>query len=208
MADYNPYDILTISINGKNTYARPTEFDSVASSNNSTKNSFGFYVKPCSVVTTCPDCGQGIILSVKYPDPPFPIMNFECYICESKRSSIKNPFVNPLTSGIIKLEDLNPNIYRGNKIDLGDSTVEERLSKDASETKASKMPSKVKKDEKNTKTKAKNSKKGKSSIIEHEPVSDTDNFQDFVVYKNKKELEPAEGMEGLEDFDDQDFIEP
>lgn len=193
--DYNPYELLNINVNGKKAYGRPVEYDSNTTGPNSVKNTFGYYVKPIRLVTTCPDCGQGLELNVRYPDPPFPVVEFACYICKSKSNVVIDPFVDPIKSGRVTLEDLNPNIYKLERHDLGDTTVAERLSKEAQKKGKPKNSKKPKKSEKNTKEKT------------EDTLEEILSGNGFVDYGKKKSiLEAAEGLEP-EQFDDTDLID-
>jgi hypothetical protein len=194
--DYNPYELLNININGKKAYGRPVEYDSGTTGPNSVKNSFGFYVKPIKIVTTCPDCGQGLELNVRYPDPPFPVVEFACYICRSKSQAVIDPFVDPFKGGNISLEDINPSIYKLERHDLGDTTVAERLSKDTKKKGKPKSSKKAKKSEEDIKKKVGDAIEAASN--------DVDGFVDYG--KKKNILEAADGLEP-EQFDDADLIE-
>jgi hypothetical protein len=192
--EYNPYELLNINVNGQKAYGRPVEYDSSTTGPNSVKNNFGYYVKPIKMVTTCPDCGQGLELNVRYPDPPFPVVDFACYICKSQ-SVVRDPFVDPLKSGRITLEDLNPHIYKHERHDLGDTTVAERLSKDIQNKSKPKSSKKPKKSERNTKDK------------KEDTLEDILSGGGFVDYGKKGNiLEAAEGLEP-EQFDDADLLD-
>jgi len=193
--EYNPYELLNINVNGKKAYGRPVEYDSSTTGPNSVKNIFGYYVKPIKMVTTCPDCGQGLELNVRYPDPPFPVVDFACYICKSQSNIVRDPFIDPLKSGRITLEDLNPHIYKLERHDLGDTTVAERLSKDMQKKGKPKSSKKPKKSEKNTKEKTEDTL---------EDILSGDGFVDYG--KKGNILEAAEGLEP-EQFDDADLLD-
>jgi hypothetical protein len=111
MADYNPYVLLPLIINGKPIDGRPIEFDSQPVNQRTMKNAFGNLVKPSKVVTLCPDCGQGLQLAVKLAEPPFQPINFNCPYCRPKPLPMPDPFVNPLQSGRVPAAELDPLLH-------------------------------------------------------------------------------------------------
>lgn len=106
--NYNPYDLVPLVINGKATHGRPYEFDSDVVDQKNMKNSFGNYVKPSKVVTTCPDCSQAVHIDVKLGSPPFAAVEYSCSVCKPPPPVLLNPFVNPVKTGRVQAQDLDP----------------------------------------------------------------------------------------------------
>ena len=123
---YNQYNLVEMLINDKPMHGRPIEFDSEQTTSDS-KNMFGVYVKPTKLSTTCPDCGAGLIVSVKLPDPPFPKIIHTCEHCHQEVVRESNPFVNPLETGRVAEHELDPLLHDGGKILDDNLTVAERM---------------------------------------------------------------------------------
>lgn len=125
---YNPYDLLSLRINGKPIDGRPFAFDSDVADQLKMTNAAGVYVKPVKVTTVCPDCGQGLIFDVSLGDPPFPVIERVCEYCHPVPPPMADPFVNPLAERIIPVADLDP-LARdvAAPLSVKQSTVAERL---------------------------------------------------------------------------------
>lgn len=190
---YNPYDLLQLIINNKAAFGRPVAFDSDVVDQHEMKNAFGKYVKPTQVVSTCPDCGQGFTLNVRLSGPPFEPYVCLCPICKPPPAPILDPFVNPIASDRITLNELDPMLHNITKpIEIPSSTVQERLKK---------------------KSKPKKKEEPKEPQLPPQPQPIPTVSSGFIEHDTSKSkfrnLEPAEGMEGDEkDFDDQDLVEP
>jgi hypothetical protein len=107
MNSYNPYDLIPVKINEHLTFGRPVAFDSDVCDTIKMVNSKGLIVKPTELVTTCPDCGSGLVLQIDLPDPPFGDIEHQC-IC--KRETVIYPFMNPLQDNRIRLDFLDPKL--------------------------------------------------------------------------------------------------
>lgn len=112
---YNPYDLIQMVVNGKATYGRPVEYDSQIKNQKTMKNAFGYFVKPIKVVTSCPDCGQGLSINVRLSDPPFMPVKYSCSICNPPPEAPVDPFVNPLETGRVALTELDPLLHNPDK---------------------------------------------------------------------------------------------
>jgi len=123
---YNPYELVKISLNGHETYGRPVGFDSDPIDLNTMKNAFGKYIKPNCISSTCPDCGQGFILNIKLPDPPFDIYECVCPLCKTAPEPLLDPFVNPVGHCKISLNELDPILHDLSSEVISDTTVLER----------------------------------------------------------------------------------
>jgi hypothetical protein len=105
---YNPYDLIELSINGSQIYGRPIELDSDIVDQNTMRNAFGSIVKPSRISTVCPDCGQGLELSVALGEPPFDTQSVSCEYCYPAPPPIADPFMSPIDDGRILAETLDP----------------------------------------------------------------------------------------------------
>lgn len=125
---YNPYDLLTIVINGEQTYGRPIEFDSEVKNFDTMENAFGCLVKPTKYSTTCPHCGAGLILDVLFDyEPPFRSVVDRCPICRPDDKIAFDPFVNPIENRRITKEDLDAVITESDAIEVPQTTVADRM---------------------------------------------------------------------------------
>lgn len=198
---YNPYDLVSLVLNGHSVYGRPTAFDSDVVDQKSMKNSFGNYVKPTQVSSTCPDCGQGLVIDVILAGPPFSPYEYACPLCNPPPEPMPDPFINPLESLKITTNDLDPSLHNVNKPAIPiTTTVAERLQQSAEEGSGVKVKTK-------SKAKAKAQKKqALQSQVEEK------NENDFIEYADdkhsKKRLEPAEGISAELEFNDDDLVEP
>lgn len=127
---YNPYDLVQLIVNDYPQYGRPIEFDSVITNQKTLLNAFGNIVKPTKVVTTCPDCGAGITVEIILDgSPPFAPYPVSC-TCARKiqPTPILDPFINPITAGLIKIDSLNPLTKEGYKpLPKSDITVADKI---------------------------------------------------------------------------------
>jgi hypothetical protein len=113
--NYNPYALVPLLINGKPIDGRPFEFDSTVVNQKTMKNAFGNYVKPSKVVSVCPDCGQGLQISLRLGDPPFQPVAYLCHYCRPAPPPLIDPFVNPLVSGRVPIAELDPLLHNPDK---------------------------------------------------------------------------------------------
>lgn len=120
-AMYNPYDLIELLINNQPMFGRPTEFDSEAVDQNTMRNAFGGLVKPSKISTVCPDCGQGLEISVNLGEPPFDTVAISCEHCHPAPPPIVDPFMNPIQAGRILAEDLDPIAHKYSKPFITDS---------------------------------------------------------------------------------------
>lgn len=116
-----------MKINGKPIHGRPIEFDSEITDFSKLKNAFGNYVRPKVLSTVCPDCGQGLVVTVALPDPPFPVIEHTCQYCHPYSEPV-DPFQNPIESQAISQQELDPLLHNIN-VDLKPTatTVADRL---------------------------------------------------------------------------------
>lgn len=129
MTNYNPYNLVAMSINGTEIYGRPMEFDSEIVDFQKMINAFGYSVKPSKLSTICPSCGQGLEVVVSLPDPPFPVVEYTCQYCNPSITSISEPFNNPIETGRISQHELDPLLYDlSKKLQPSEQSVAERLS--------------------------------------------------------------------------------
>jgi len=180
---YNPFDLISLIINGHDCYGRPIAFDSDIVNQETSKNSFDKYVKPIQISTTCPDCGQGLILDVRLSDPPFAIHICNCPLCRPIPPPMLNPFTNPIISSRISENELDPLLHNINSVQPDiNTTVSQRI---------------------------KQSFRKQKEILEVKKVSKEEIVNDFKNSPddNKPKIELAEEM-GVElEFDDE-FVEP
>jgi hypothetical protein len=113
--NYNPYDLVKLIINGKPIDGRPIAFDSNIINQKTMKNSFGAFVKPIKAVTVCPDCGQGMTVDLRLPDPPFLPVSHSCPQCCPAPPPLIDPFVNPLQTGRVPIAELDPLLHNPDK---------------------------------------------------------------------------------------------
>lgn len=106
--NYNPYDLVQLLINGKPITGRPYEFDSNVVNQKKMTNAFGTIVKPTKVATVCPDCAQGLLLDIKLGEPPFAPYSVSCQYCRPGPPPLSDPFVNPVKTGRVTHQELNP----------------------------------------------------------------------------------------------------
>lgn len=165
--NYNPYDLVEINLNGMRTHARPYEFDSEVKNQHDMTNEHGKPVKPTKLSLACPQCGAGLNIDVRYGEnmnPPLPVLNFCCLDFYPECPNAErvtptkldvDPFVNPLESGRVKMEDLDPILQSGKLESKG--TVADRMKK----AKKSSGKASSKKGASKSQSKSKNAKKAK-----------------------------------------------
>lgn len=105
---YNPYELVEITINGQQMTGRPTAFDGEITDFTKMTDGFNKLVHPSELSTVCPDCGQGLQLSVSLPDPPFPVREFTCPHCRPQGAIQADPFNNPVESGKVEKHEFDP----------------------------------------------------------------------------------------------------
>lgn len=200
---YNPYDLVPLLINGKQIYGRPIELDSVIVNHTKITNGFGSLVKPSKLSTTCPDCGQGLMLDVKLSEPPF-FYSTDCYICRPTKPE-NTIFVNPLIDSIGH-DELDP---------LMNVKIEPNITTTVAERNEEKQRLKKKKKKANSKHESK-----KNDVIRpHADNQNLDTAEDhdtIRLHADNQSLDTAEecDLENLlsesnqSDFDDGDLVDP
>jgi hypothetical protein len=113
--NYNPYELVKLIINGTPIDGRPIQFDSEPVNQKTMMNAFGTFVKPSRVITVCPDCGQGLTIDLKLPDPPFPPVKYSCPRCRPKPAPLVDPFIDPLATGRVSVAELDPLLHNPDK---------------------------------------------------------------------------------------------
>lgn len=138
---YNPYDMVPVIINGEETVGRPFEFDAQIVDFEKMEDGFGNQVKPTQLSTTCPGCGQGLILTVTLKDPPFEPVEYSCEYCKpvAQDATIHyDPFSNPIETGQISSDELDPLLHNPNdQVVPSKGSVGDDWSEDADELLAS-----------------------------------------------------------------------
>jgi len=128
MTEYNPYDLVSMLINGQPIHGRPIEFDSEIVNFSKLTNAFGNLVRPKRLSTICPSCGQGLEVIVSLPDPPFPVIEHNCHYCRPDAAPLSDPFNNPIESGKIAQQELDPLLHDfSKKVEQPVETVAERF---------------------------------------------------------------------------------
>lgn len=224
---YNPYDLISLRINKKPTYGRPVAFDSEVVDQKLMKNSKGEYVKPIQLSTTCMDCGQGFVFDINLKDlsPPFAVLEINCPLCRPKINAVTEVFRNPFKEGLIKENELDPQLMDINNVKSETGNVSERLNNINIDTNSSdelkalknlKTNKEIKTEKAKSPTKPKpkakkTSKKLKNPLVEEsEDLSNKPLQNDFVIFnKNKLNnlVEPADGIDEEKDFEDDDLVE-
>ncbi len=142
--NYNPYDLVPLTINGKSITGRPFQFDSDVVNQKTMTNAFGAVVKPSKVMTMCPDCAQGFELEVKLDDPPFQPYAVSCPICKPAPPPLQDPFINPVKTGRIQAFELDPILHDPKRpLAERDGTVADRFALPEVPTVVSPVPSVV-----------------------------------------------------------------
>lgn len=128
MTEYNPYDLVSMLINGQPIHGRPIEFDTEIVNFSKLTNAFGNLVRPKRLSTICPSCGQGLEVVVSLPDPPFPVVEHNCPYCRPDAAPLSDPFNNPIESGKIDQQELDPLLHDfSKKVEMPVETVAERF---------------------------------------------------------------------------------
>lgn len=112
---YNPYDLVSMTVNGKEMHGRPVAFDSEVVDQNAMTNAFGNVVKPIKLSTCCPDCGQGVEYDVYLAEPPFSVVSVICYNCHPEPEAQIDPFMNPIDDGRIGEHEIDPLLHDPNQ---------------------------------------------------------------------------------------------
>lgn len=105
--NYNPYDLLDVTINGQRTHARVLCLDSDIVDQVKSTNANGHFVVPKDIITMCPNCACPIEMTVDLPQPPFPIIEFNCFNCHPELEP-ETALVDPFAAGRITLIELCP----------------------------------------------------------------------------------------------------
>lgn len=188
---YNPFDLVSMTINKKPIYGRPVELDSEITDHKNMKNAFGVIVKPSKLSTTCPDCGQGLILDVVLSDPPFSY-DTNCMICKPK-VDIPPVFSNPVESNRVSEQDLDASLVDARQHIEVSTTVEERLEKKAKKAKK--------------KVKAKKKDKEKEKRQEVEDLADKNQIEVVTAVEKKEESVAEKDHEIDDNIETPDHIE-
>jgi len=151
--NYNPYDILEISINGNKIHARPFQFDSEPSNYQTLENKEGRIIRPTKLASICPDCGQGLEIDIDLQDAPegwhqvSTYLSFNCYLCNANEVLvIQDPFFNPLEDGRVEEKDIDPLLVGvGEHLAEAEGTVADRIMMENAEETPPKAKKKVKK---------------------------------------------------------------
>jgi len=80
----NPYELVPIKINDKETYGRPVRFDSEPVDMHTLKNKEGRVIRPSLLTSACPDCGQGLEVDLG-PDDHILGVSITCNLCKDKK---------------------------------------------------------------------------------------------------------------------------
>lgn len=196
---YNPFDLIDISINNKPISGRPVLFDSEIVNYDSMVNAFGTIVKPTRLSTTCPDCGQGLLIDVVFDNPPFSLKT-NCYLCNPVKVE-EVIVINPVTENKIRVEELDPSI---NKVvsSSESTTVAERMEIEKTKKKKSKKKKPKKKSE--LEVKINDPEKEYKKDVEWNMEEHTYEKREEVV---EESLEDLLAEEEVENFEDDDLVE-
>lgn len=222
--NYNPYDLVQLLINGKPMQGRPFEFDSDIVNQKTMCNAFGVLVKPSKVMSICPDCSQGLEITLQLGEPPFEPVVWSCPYCKPAPPPMSDPFVNPVKTGRVPSQELDPILLDPTKpLDISAGSVADRFSapsepssvqvvaKPAQRPSQSSSLKKNKKKAKEQPTTPTGSISGqKLSPLAQQIVPPPLSVDPFILTKtepNKSILEKAEGVGEEQDFDDSDMIE-
>lgn len=223
---YNPYDLVEMRINGVTIYGRPIEFDAEIADFNKLVDAFGNLIHPKRLSTTCPSCGQGLIVDACLPDPPFPIIERSCPYCRPNAPPPQDPFNNPLESGKILPHELDPLLHDLNRqLDFQEKTVAERLpitnlAEITQESPSFDFPAVpiedtnadlievLQRNEEQKKKPKKPKKTTKKPLEVEEPIHEIEqHVEESPIAQSIKETESIEETEE-QSFDDSDLIEP
>jgi hypothetical protein len=226
--DYNPYDLILVTVNSTtDLYARPVEFDSEVVNTDEMTNSDGQLVMPSKIETVCPDCGSTISIEVKLSGPPFGVIDCVCNECNPAPVPLADPFINPVETGRIKPSDLDPAVINpAEKVDENPSTtVADRIKtvtkkakkakkapKKASATKKPKKSSKPEKIKKKTKKSSEEPSEAPASSFKVGKLGTkaADLSPDMTSNDRNQRLvplEPAQDMDKESDFNDDDLVD-
>ena len=118
--DYNPYRAIEVSVGNRSVMARPIEFDSDIADIATFRNVDGQLVRPARLATSCPYCGHAISIDLVDWSVGDRVVA-SCGECSAgaelqveQAADVADvafePFVNPLTVGLILESDLDPDI--------------------------------------------------------------------------------------------------
>ncbi len=208
--NYNPYDLVALLVNGKPIQGRPFAFDSDVVNQKKMTNAFGSPVKPIRVMTMCPDCCQGLELDVKLGDPPFEPFVASCPSCRPGPVALVDPFVNPVLTGRVTPQDLDPTLHDPVKpLAASEGSVAQRFAMPSpAPGEAQKVPAPATAPRTAKKPKKAKKKPGEAAPLVQQvlPVSPGD----FVLTTQggrATDLPVAEGVGQEQDFDDSDMVE-
>lgn len=198
----NPYDLIKIKINGKESYGRPVDFDSVPIDTHTLLNKDGVMIRPSVLTSICPDCGQGLVISVTVEEYPNNIIK-ECELCAaSHKRPVKriNKLVDQKTLSKDKISSV---------MDI-QSTVKERLCQANVELKSVEESDKIVSESieninEPKKIKPKRPKKKRKVDLMSDGKQKCE--PDFADNNQTNKLEKAVGMTEEQEIDDTDLIE-
>ena len=107
--NYNPYDLLDVTISGHKTHARVLTLDSDIVDQVKSTNTKGHFVVPKNIITMCPNCAFPLEMAVDLPQPPFPIIDINCSNCHPELEP-DTALIDPFVSGRLTLADLCPRV--------------------------------------------------------------------------------------------------
>ena len=176
---HNPYDILEVTINGHQIHARPFEFDSEPTNLNTLENAQGRLIRPTKLNSVCPDCGQGLVLELDLTDAPEGWSNiktyltFNCHLCNNQEEkTIADPFFNPVEEGRVEPSDLDPLLVGMGELEQVETTVADRMEKEAEEVSPKPKKTVKKKSATSASKSAKKKKKAKKKAPKKAAVED------------------------------------
>lgn len=131
--DYIPYNQIEVLVGNERILARPFEWDSEPVPG-SGHNDQGKPVKPTKLSTICPHCGAGVIIDATLSGSDFfvvgsdgkfmPELSVPCEQCGAGLVAapppLPDPFVNPITGGIIAEVELDPSLISVDKVSLAE----------------------------------------------------------------------------------------
>lgn len=213
--NYNPYDLVPLLINGKPITGRPFMMDSDVVDQKTMKNAFGVLVKPSKVMTLCPDCLQGLEVDVKLGEPPFKPVVYSCKYCKPAPAPSVDPFVNPVKTGRVPAQELDPILHdpmkplaetKGTVADRFQVPIETPIAAPAPIPQPS--PRRPRKKPKTGtlpgKPTANTTKQAPDPVVAPPAISDPFTLTKHVA---RSGIEPAEGMGEEVDFDDSSMVE-
>lgn len=219
--NYNPFDLVPLLVNGKPITGRPFVFDSDVVDQKKMTNAFGKLVKPAKVMTICPDCSQGLEVTLELGEPPFEPFAHSCPYCKPAPPPLVDPFVNPVKTGRVPPQELDPILHDPNKPLLsGEGTVADRFVVPVLEavvvTEPQPAPAPAPRPPKKNKKKKKGPPQPQVTAptqeVKAEPVELPQSEDDpFTLTKTDPvravTIEKADGLTEEQDFDDSDMVD-